>query len=231
MNAITRVISPEATSQVESARLNARQKRRRVQAQTGEILTEIGSAERLQEEQRIRQAMSDKGKGVKGKNLAKGKKGKPVPEATSGSANEKSGPPKQTQTPDKTNASAHQDEDSESEQEVIRPRKPRRKLIPPEATSGSANGNSGPPKQTPTPLEGISGPPDKTNESARQDEDSESEPEVVRPRKPRRKLIGISDDEPEATPKSNGGAVQKAFRKIFICESADLIQDFEGIAF
>ena len=100
---------------------------------------EVESAERLQEEQKSRQAKSNKGKGVKGKNLAKGKKGKPALEAASGSANGNSECSKQTQmplegtleTPDKTNTPAHQDEDSESETEVIRPRKPRRKLVVP----------------------------------------------------------------------------------------------------
>ena len=77
-----------------SARRNARQKRRRVQAQTGEILTEAASVERLQEKQKSRQEKADKGKGVKGKSLAKGakgKKGKPGPVATSES--ESSRPP------------------------------------------------------------------------------------------------------------------------------------------
>ena len=101
---------------------------------------------------------------MKGKNLAKGKKGKPALEAASGSANGNSECSKQTQiplegtleTPDKTNTPAHQDEDSESEAEVIRPRKPRRKLVvpAPEEASESANGISEHLKQTQMPLEG-----------------------------------------------------------------------------
>ena len=132
VKAITSVISPEASSAVEAARLNARQKRKRVQAQTGEILTEEASAERLQEEERSRQAKAakDKGKGIKGKNLAKGKKGKAASEKATQSKKQQQSPPKETSQP---HASAHAPiiESSDSEDEVIRirPRKPRRKLV------------------------------------------------------------------------------------------------------
>ena len=77
VSAITRVISPEATPAVETARLNARQKRHRVQALTGEILTEEASAARLQEEEMSQQVKCAQGKGKgKGKGKNKSTKGR-----------------------------------------------------------------------------------------------------------------------------------------------------------
>jgi hypothetical protein len=69
---ITKVISPEGTADTEAAKKNQAQRRKRVQAKCGEVLTEAECMERLRQDEESKKA---KGAGAKGAG-AKGKKGK-----------------------------------------------------------------------------------------------------------------------------------------------------------
>ena len=62
----------------------------------------------------------------------------------------------------------------------------------------------------------------------RGNEDSDTEEEVIRPRKPRRKLSTVVNPAP---PKANEQAIKEAFNKIMICETAEFVQDFEDAKF
>ena len=117
---ITKVISPEPSPEVQAAQKNKRQRRRRVQAKTGEVLTEESCMARLQEEENVRNAKkASKGKGKAGKRGA----------AKNG--NKKAAEPSTSQAiQQEVSQAAHQDEeDSETEVTVRRPRKKLRKLI------------------------------------------------------------------------------------------------------
>ena len=74
---ITKVLSPEETEDIQKAKKNQSQPRKRIQAKRGEILTEADCMERLRQEEAARNTKSAKNKGVKGKpGLAKNSKSK-----------------------------------------------------------------------------------------------------------------------------------------------------------
>ena len=125
---ITRVISPEVTAEVAGALKNQGRRRKRVQATTGEILTEGESAKRLEEEEQARK--SKKGKAVTGKpGLAKSSKGKAKrlpkekPASKSVDAISNGQQPIQRDIVD-----SEENTDSEDEVMEVKPRRPRRKL-------------------------------------------------------------------------------------------------------
>jgi hypothetical protein len=134
---ITKVLSPEATEDIEKAKRNQSQPRKRIQAKRGEILTEADCIERLRQEEATRNTKSAKNKGVKGKpGLAKTSKPKckSAPkdvEPQSLEVNSAATTAPAAPAPNQITS------DSDSEPENIRPRKPRRKLIPFESNAQS----------------------------------------------------------------------------------------------
>ena len=122
------------TADTEAAKKNQAQRRKRVQAKCGEVLTEAECMERLRQDEESKKA---KGAGAKGAG-AKGKKGKSGVVKSSLKQKPKPGVKEKVTepmdvTPTKSLAQPiHRPIESgnESEAEIIQPRKPRRKLIP-----------------------------------------------------------------------------------------------------
>jgi hypothetical protein len=116
---------------VEKAKKNQNQKRKRVQAKYGEILTEETCAARLEIEEQTRNAKSSaKNKGIKGKTgLVKSSNAKAQPKEPAQS--KESAQPKESAATRQSlfDAKPHES-DTDSELEVVRPRKSRRKLVP-----------------------------------------------------------------------------------------------------
>jgi hypothetical protein len=234
---ITKVISPSASAEVEAAKKNQKQRRKRIQAQAGEVLTEEISAARLQAEEAAKTAkQSNKGKGVKGKpGLAKGKGVKGKPGLAKGIKN-KSKDSKQKAT---TSGPAHQisttteEQSDDSEPEIpIGPRKPRRKLIVPAEDEGQATPSKDSKQKatTSSPENSNSMGTAQQSSTTTEEQSDDSELEILlHPRKRRRKLIVPAEDEGEVAPSNEKeGQVLKAIRKLLDVEDPAFLEDFEN---
>ena len=239
---ITKVLSPEETEDIQKAKKNQSQPRKRIQAKRGEILTEADCIERFRQEEAARNTKIAKGKGVKGKpGLAKNSK----PKSKSGLKDVESQSPKDNPASITVTAASAPNRiisDSDSKEEIIRPRKPRRKLIASEvdkilakraqeeaikelATAANSpggsplpsldDGNKTVPAQMPIELEAESSQIDESN--------APSDIKLVTPERIRRKV----SSEDISNTSMGDSIIQTAWRKLIFLETSDIIQDFD----